>query len=721
MTINLRNTLLITASCLGPFAASMPALAQGGGNSELLLEEVIITARHREESLQSVPDAVTAFNAYKIEQMGINDIQSYVNQTPNFIVREGFRSGVMFVTIRGVTTSQQGWAPVTYVVDGVKAGAVDVINPGSLFDLEQIEVLRGPQGALYGAGAIAGAVNIRTKAPTDEFEGAVAASYGKGDDLNLKATVSGPIIEDKLAYRVTAFYRDSDGLTDSIEGDDIDFVEQESIKARLLFTPSDTLSIDLRAAYTDIYGGAVKAERFESADQLNDFDNNKGVSRGIVGEENREFVDISAKIDIELSFATLTSATGYLELDQDLYGSISWDNPGNADGSPTTGILNEELYGRNATAGQVIDEYQNIVDNYEIFFQDLRLTSNGDGSYRWLIGAEYMARDTINELGLGMFIGPNPGTDISIPIQFDEKEDRIWGVYGQVNIDLSDAMELTLAGRYDENDYNSRQYDPETGETILQLDEAGNATLDKLEADDSKFQPKVQLSYDWSDDLMTYLSYAEGFRFGFFNTGSATAPETTENYEMGFKAGLYDGRMTFNGALFHIDYSDQQNTVALAEAPFLITENIPDTSMDGIELELLWLVTEALEISAGVGYLDAEVEELKRRPESVPELTTNLGIQYNQPMPADLMLVLRTDWRHQGDFVSIQGGELLTVDSVDLVDIRIGLEDELWAIRGYVKNALDEQYATDPGFFGTFYARDYNPPRSYGVEVSYKF
>ncbi|MBI4535939.1 MAG: TonB-dependent receptor plug domain-containing protein, partial [Ignavibacteriae bacterium] len=295
--------------------------------SAQLLEEIVVTARYRAEELQKVPDAVTVFNAERIERLDIRGLADYAIQTPNLYVREGFRSGLIFLTMRGVTTSQQGWPAVTYVVDGVKGGAADVINPGGLFDVERIEVLRGPQSALYGAGAIAGAINVVTKTPANEFSGQVDGTYAKGNDVTFRGAVSGPVVEDKLAFRLSGYYRNSDGLIDSTTGDDIDFTEQAWVRGRLLFTPNDTFSLDLRAAYNDINPGSVKSQRFDDPDQVNVFDGSIRPRRGIIGEDNREFLDLSAKIDFVLPFATLTSITSYGDVDQNVFGTASWERP----------------------------------------------------------------------------------------------------------------------------------------------------------------------------------------------------------------------------------------------------------------------------------------------------------------------------------------------------------------------------------------------------------
>ena len=693
--------------------------------AQAVLEEIIVTARHRQESLQEIPVAVTAFDSATIEAAGITDLDAYVNLTPNFIAREGFRSGVTFLTIRGITTGQQGFAPVTYVVDGVKAPVLDAVNQGALFDLERIEVLKGPQSALYGAGAIAGAVNVITKKPSDEFGGEVHLGYAEGNDFTFEGSVSGPI-NDVLSYRLSGYYRDSDGLVNTRTGDDLDFEEQAAFRGRLLFTPNDALSIDLRAAYSEIDAGAAKQERLPDISFLNTFNDQTQAERGILGEENRDTLDLSVKIDVELPFATLTSISGYLEMDQDLFGSASWIRPPALGEPPVIGLFGPIL-GENAVApamgfgpmgptGDAIDHFQQLVDDIEIFTQDVRLTSNAGGSFRWVAGFEYIDREIVNGLTLGTLNPQN--TSLNFVNRFDERNDEIWGAYVQVNFDISDNLELTLSGRYDEDDFSTRLLDPATGATINSLDESGNP-VEELTANDSKFQPKVTLSYDWNENLHTYVTYSEGFRFGFFNTGNLTAPEETKNYEFGFKSVLFDGSATFNGAVFYIEYSNQQQTNAIATPPFRITTNIPQSDILGLELESSFRITENLEFSAGIGYLDTEIDGLNIELNAVPEVTANLALDYAQRINDSLEFFGRFDWRHQGEFI-LNGGAF-EIDAVDFINLRAGIRNDKWSVTGFVKNALDEQYPTEPINFGLFAARSFSPPRSAGVEVGYQF
>ncbi|MEM6681278.1 MAG: TonB-dependent receptor [Pseudomonadota bacterium] len=687
-------------------------------------EEIFVTARGRAETLQDIPESIIALDADDLEVRGIVDIIGVFNQTPNLFARRTFRAGVTFFTIRGVTTSQQGWAPITYVVDGVKTATVDAINQNALFGIERIEVLKGPQGGLYGAGAIAGAINVVTKAPTNDLEGQVIASYAKGNDAIVRGTVSGPIIEDKLLFKLSGFYRNTDGLVDSIEGDDIDFEENASIRGRLLFLPSETVSIDLRASYTDIEAGAAKQARFGGPDEVNLFVRENDPSRGIIGSENREIVDLSAKIDIETQIGTITSTTGYMDLNQDLFGTASWIAPPALGEPPEFGLFGP-IFGPNALPADdpnaftaPFDNYQDLFDNFEVFTQDLRIVSPSDQRLRWLAGFEYINRKASQGLQVGFLLGPDGGVQAPALNRFDDKTDDIWGIFGQVQYDLTDQLEITFAARYDEDSFDTAQFDGNTGALVQQLD-ANGTLVDALEETDSGFQPKVTVAYEVNDNVNTYFTYARGFRFGFFNTGNLTQEETTDNFEIGFRSTWLDGDLALNGSVFYIDYSDQQLTTVIAEAPFRLTTNVPSTEIIGLEMDFNYQVSEQIQVNGAVGFLDAEIED-QGQPPSVPEWTANLGLQLTQPVTDELELVGRADWRYQGSHILQSPGVTYQIDAVNLIDLRAGVQGETWRVVAFARNLANERFAQDANNLGSF-VRDYNDPRSYGVEATLRF
>lgn len=685
------------------------------------IEEVTVTARFREEKLSDVPDAITAFGGEQLEQMRIQSVENLINHIPNFTMKSSsFRAGVNLVQIRGVSSGGQGFPPVNYVVDDVKSGALQSMNQAVLLDVEQIEVLRGPQSATYGAGAIAGALNITTRKPTNTPEGRLVASYGTGNDVTLKGTVSGPIIADRVTGRLVAYFRDTDGLTDTENGDDLDFLTQKYVKGRAIVTLTDNATLDLRGTYTEIKTGGAKTQRLASPDLINTFDEDAvPIRRGLLGTDDLDVVDFSVKLDVDLPFARFTATAGYSDIDESVLGTASWTEPPAVGEAPVPALLGP-IFGAGALPGQAIDRYQDVTDPVSSYSGDLRLTSSATGRLRWVVGTEFIQRDSGRDLELGSFVAPLPGSRSALIRQSNREDVKLFGVYSQVNYDLTSALELTLAGRYDTVDLSSRRRDYLTGVVIPQTDPAGNTVLELRESND-KFQPKAQLSYRWNPDLMTYVTYAEGFRSGFFASGGLTAPETTKNYEVGFKSSFNDRRVSLNGALFKIDYSNQQTSTFVATPPFRIVTNTPKTEIKGVELELTYLPIDKLDLNASVGYLDAEVTGENRQPDMAPKWTINLGGQFTQPVSSSMNLFARADWRYQGKYQLFNRPVVYNIHSADLVDLRLGVDAGKWGVTGYVQNMLDEQYATLAQQASNFYLRDYSDPRSYGIEVSYRF
>ena len=680
---------------------------------EPVLEEIVVTSRKRAESLQDVPDSITAFGASQIENAGIDEVQDFIDMTPNIMMRETFRAGVTFITIRGVSTGQQGWPPVTYVVDGVQSGSIDAINQGSLVDIERIEILKGPQGALYGAGAIAGAINIVTKKPTNDPEFAVRGSYSSGNNVKLSGMASGPIVEDKVLYRLNAYYNKADGLIDSTDGDDLDYEEQVSIRGRLIFNLSESSELDLRGEYTDVEAGAAYQEMVPSASLIDTFNDTWGTpARGLIGYENRKMKNLSAKFENESDAGTLTAVVGYSDIKQDLFASASWSKP-------PVGTL----FGFNVGPDDFYaDAFQDLADNFETVTADLRFTSPSDQPLRWMVGASYLDRKVLNYLGVGAIRSGTNRENIDADYFLsspDVRNAEMWGIYGQLNYDISDKLELTVAARYDQNSYNTTNYTDRTLSTPVQALDPSGALVDTNTAKDSKLQPKVQLSYKINEDVMTYATYATGFRTGFFATGNLTLPETTDNYEVGIKTTLADGRVRLNASAFHIDYSNQQFTFIVAEAPFRSTTNIPSTNINGLEIELMAAVTESLEISTGLGITDAKVAD-GTTAATTPDYTANFSATYTQPISDELELLVRFDYRRQGSFF-MDAANTYKVPEKDYLDARVAIRSDAWTIGAFVDNLTNTRQSNSFSDFGVGFVRAMNKPRSYGVELSYKF
>jgi iron complex outermembrane receptor protein len=293
------------------------------------------------------------------------------------------------------------------------------------------------------------------------------------------------------------------------------------------------------------------------------------------------------------------------------------------------------------------------------------------------------------------------------------RNDKFIGGYGQVNIDLTPRVELTLAGRWDRNRYDSTQYaDRSLGEVVPTADGANTQ-----EATDSKFQPKLQLSYRWTDDVMGYLSVARGFRTGFFNSGARTAAETTTNYEIGLKTMLLDSQLSVNTALYHIDYSDQQFTFIIPTPPFRASTNIPKTAVDGLEVEVAARPTQNLSLNAAVGVTDARVADGTDAP-NTPKITLNLGASYERPLTPSLTSRSRIDFRRQGSYY-LERGNAYSVGPKNFLNVRTSLAWDRWSAGLWVENLLDDRQVGELAIFPMYGIRLSSPPRTYGVEFRY--
>jgi iron complex outermembrane receptor protein len=355
--------LTLTSFCKAAAAADTPAPTAAGEQAGLQVEEIVVTARKREESLQRVPDAVTAFTAAAIEQAGIGQVSDFAALTPNLTFQEGtaFRAGQFNLSMRGIGNGQEGWTSVSYIVDGVPAGSTDAINSGSLQDIERIEVLRGPQSALYGFNAIAGAINVITRSPTNDWAYQAGVAYGKGDDRELRGAVSGPLIPDKLLVRVAGSWREADGLIESASnGLDLDFKRHRQVRTRLLFTPIGAVSLDLHATFAHERNGSTYQDKVPSTEFLDDFSGRYDARRGFAGADERDLYQLAARLQWDFERFAFVSVTGYNDIEQHIQSSLCYDDPDDPilpDANGNAQCLLGPAFGSAAAAGEPIDDF----------------------------------------------------------------------------------------------------------------------------------------------------------------------------------------------------------------------------------------------------------------------------------------------------------------------------------------------------------------------------
>lgn len=689
------TTLLCTSTLILP-GILLSKVAQSQ-ESAMAIEEIVVTSRKRDETALEVPDAITIFTAAQIENAGITSVTDIANLTPNMFFTPTYRPAEMQMTIRGIPTAQGGEAPVAVVIDGVQVSHPTFINQ-ELLDIQQIEVLRGPQGSLYGRNAIGGAINIVTKQPTDEFEGMVSASFASGEDVGFRGVLSGPIIEDKLLFRVSGIYRDFEGQIEDATAVDgsrkADFDRSYIAKGSLILNASENLRLELRGNYLDQVAGAPTVEIVSRAN-FDDFSQSL-LNRNVLTRDDREIRDLSLKINYDFADTTLTSISGYSKSSGAVFGD--------ADFSPVPAVL------------QIVDL------NVEALTQEVRLASTGESRFRWLVGAYYQDRDTDNFLQIPLDDGSGQPLDIYAIQSFDVGTSKSWAGFGSVSTDVTDDLELTLGLRYDSDK-----------RTSVDTAFAGSDASDTFKS----AQPKVQLRYRWSEDANVYASYARGFRSGgfnaFFAVGSADRgykKEVSDNFEIGMKGRFLDDQLTFNAAAFHTRYDNQQFFFVTVNPPSQNVTNIDKVEISGLELDLTARPIENLDITAAAGFVDASIEQFAADPSVVgntspqsPEYTVSLTAQYTMSLADNFDLRAYGSYSRRGTIVWDAANTLKTPPK-DIINLRLFLETERWKVGGYVDNLTDERYPTqalaDP-FGPDLNARVASPKRQYGVQASFRF
>ena len=321
------QSVLVTGLALSLPAADVlagPGDATGGSPvASMELDTITVTAQKREEKLQEIPAAATAITMADIERAGVNNIQDVAQLTPNLVVIDQLRPGIQTVSFRGFTTVQGGQSPFAIVVDGVAEPGQEFLKQ-QLVDVQQIEILRGPQGTLYGAGAVAGAINIVTQRPTNEYTAAAKLGYAQGDQATGQLTLSGPIVPDKLFFRASAYSDTFDGLIDNPSAKkQADFVNERAFNGELLYKATDRLDIDLRAHAVNGSDGALWLVLVNNSD----FDNfSKGPDEDVPGIDSRHLQTYSAKVDYRFEDVTLTSITAYNNAEQYAKALVEWSD-----------------------------------------------------------------------------------------------------------------------------------------------------------------------------------------------------------------------------------------------------------------------------------------------------------------------------------------------------------------------------------------------------------
>ena len=556
--------LVLLATTCG-VGTSLPAFAQEA-KEPAIIEEVTVTARKREESLQNVPISITAFTAAQIEEAGIERPQDFVALTPGVSMSNqvAISAGDTQIQIRGLLNSRDTEANFALVVDGVLQTNPNALNQ-ELFDIQQIEVLKGPQGALYGRNAVAGAIIIDTKKPGNEVEYQGKAGYGNEGAYKLMASASGPLVQDKLLGRFGISYRSTDGEFGNIYTGrkDVDSFQDLSMRGRLIWNVTDATTVDFSAGYTDVNSAAINfnaipanpglAAAFNEPAFAEDVNRHTFVySTNISPQNELQRRNLSVRLDSNLDWASLAVVGSYnyqkeFFLADGTSGGFGQYFAGNA-AAPSCqatlsilqndpNLLPEPFNNPVVISVGILAPYTPTTCDgyqYELIKQsdtgvELRLTSPQANRLRWIVGGYFanIDREVDNSYGADLgngFVaapyvpasGPNP-TD---QLFWDRYNTKVYSGFGDLTFDLARGLELSLSGRYDSEHRGVHSLVSNISAGVLggpiNPALAAGPIPDRNETF-SEFQPKATVRWAPLDSTSIYTSYGRGFRSGGFN------------------------------------------------------------------------------------------------------------------------------------------------------------------------------------------------------------
>ncbi len=754
----MRRTLSMLAAGLGIIVIAEPVWAQTAPPGAL--EEIVVTARKRNENFQDVPMSVNVFTSQEIAAAGIESPRDFIAMVPNMTLVETQNIGNSFITIRGISQARNSEPSVAVLVDGVLE-----TNPyqftQALYDIQQIEVLKGPQGALYGRDAIGGAIIIRTADPADHFEASTRVGLGNGPSEKAQLNLSGPLDSaGTLKYRASFNYYNTDGFLENVYLDrKADPYRDYSGRLRLLWTPADNFSADLRFNYdkaeTTAYYFVIP--RSDEANPFSDFttpgnanDTTSPIQNNNLGTDDRSIVDVALKLDYNLSYGTVTSIT-------DFNHTKEIDTGDAYDFRPVTTSVE---YALTSFAGPIptpaqggpFDEGQSQFIDVKTVSQELRFTSPVVGGFSWIAGGyfvhtkRFISTGNLADRGEGVpevFYNPivdpaNPyATNTNQTFLADSQDNNAWAVFADATYEFNKQWELDVALRYDQDE---RQNTTETPTAFLPSTSAVTGEVRK--ATFSATQPKATLRFKPDDDWTLYGGWSRGFRSGGFNqTGVGDVArangvlgvndlfeaEIADTYEVGFKSQFLDRRLSLEGDVFHTQSKNGYFFVFIAADS---TQNLGNLSATykGAELSLTARPTDRLDLYAGVGFTDSRITAMAdptvigNQAPLVSRNTINAGIQYKQPVGDGLTGTIRLDYNEIGR-TWWEPYNITSRDPVSLVDLRLGLQSQKWAVTAWSKNLTNTIYNAEfsPGNVGGAGFLWHALPRRYGVDLDYKF
>jgi len=746
--------LFIGAGCAAlAVVSSAHAQTHSGADEDFTVEPIVVTAQKRAENMQDVPVAISALSSKALQEQRVLSIVDLDNLAPGLRISAADAAANPKIFIRGVGLNDfnpSSSSGVGIYADGVYIGS-PLAQMASFFDLERVEVLRGPQGTLYGRNTTGGAINLISKRPAMTPSGEAAIEYGRFNSINASAGYGAPIIDDVLAFRIAAQYVADDGYSrNRYTGERVNNADRAALRASLLFTPSDDTEVLVQVNRFINRGGAIQAKSralFPATAEATGADGlcaagyySSGQCTDLLGYADTSTnpysvdADLQKKDRVDLWNASVSATHRFGELSLvsiTAYQSVHRNDQENTDASPYDMI----------TASYI---------NYQReFSQELRLQSDV-GPAKWVVGAYYMHDELDSSSSFDIlrayrpyFVTPDNPTGVSLEnsigvfgYPYTQKTDS-YAVFGQVDYDVSDRLTLSVGLRWSADD---KRFDyvrnAENGQIVL-FTYSGSKSF-------SDISGRLGVKYDVTDTTNVYATYNRGYKSGGFFGGSADDPsqlepydnETVNAYEVGSKSDLLGRRLRMNLSAFYYDYQNIQaySTVLRGGVTVQILDNAASAEMYGAEAEFTATPIRGLDLSLGLGWLHAYYGDYlseggdysgNRMPQA-PKFNLTAGASYRFDLASGAALTpsLNVSYRSKIYFDSTET-ERLTDPELWLVDAQLAwtspdetIEAGLWG-----KNLTDEAYLNSISPIDSLGVDllGYAPPRTYGVFVRYRY
>lgn len=754
------SAMLVTAADVDAQTAAPPAALEADESTGALIE-IVVTARRRAESIQDVPISITAYTGEALSERGLNNLGALTNFTPNLEINNGRPDGggsTAQIFIRGVGQNDfliPNDPGVGLYVDDVYVARSTGALVG-LVDTASVEVLRGPQGTLYGKNTIGGALRITSVLPDfDAPSSKVGVTVGSYSRLDFNGSLNLPF-SDQFAVRIAGSSRNTDDLGKRVldAGEQgTGNINQDAVRVVARYKPSDPLDIVVSGDYT-------------RTRQHGPFGANSGFVAGG-----------SALIDVLNAEVYPTEAVQFGQpagtiFDQRWVSSpeVDYGTGSNFDDYDTWGVAGTVSYDLNsAITLKSISAYRSVdgaagrdgdhspfpvldtisADRNTQLSQEFQLNGRTLGQrLNWTLGLYYIEEDLYNQITTKLWDGlvrTSIGVDFNALSQAKLRGQSL-AAFGQATLDVTDRTHVTIGGRYNEEkkNFNNRWYFLETPREFTCPGVAFDGTFDDCKLEATIFTPMASFAFDFTDDVLGYLSYSEGFKTGgwtprLFSQQSLKEfrPEELRAYEVGVKSAMFDRRLILNADVFYSDYKNIQLTSVLADSqgnPQPVVENAGVARIVGAEAELTARLGQATTLQLAAGYMDAEYTKLdpgvsfgidNKLPDTAP-WTVSASLEHVVTLGSGADVKLRLDGSYKAKTYKDPGNSrFLIQDPYTIVNARIGYEaaDGRWGVALFGTNLLDELYLTNGldliatfGFIESYYGR----PREWGLEFSFR-